>query len=106
MNKKLQLEKGSAWIADVRKIASPNQDDRPEGSEIELLVIHGISLPPGEFGGPYIDQLFTNELNVNDHPYFVEINDRPCVGHVVFGIEGDPYPIRRLRVSSAGSWGE
>ena len=89
MNKKLQLEKESAWIADVRKIISPNQDDRPEGAEIELLVIHGISLPPGDFGGSYIDQLFTNELNVNDHPYFAEIIDLKVSAHILINRLGE-----------------
>jgi len=89
LNKKLQLEKESAWIADVRKIISPNQDDRPEGAEIELLVIHGISLPPGDFGGSYIDQLFTNELNVNDHPYFAEIIDLKVSAHILINRLGE-----------------
>jgi len=89
LNKKLQLEKDTTWIADVRKIISPNQDDRPEGAEIELLVIHGISLPPGGFGGPYIDQLFTNELNVNDHPYFAEIIDLKVSAHILINRPGE-----------------
>ncbi len=50
-------------------IPSPNFDDRPEGA-IELLVIHNISLPPGQFGGKAIEQLFTNTLNPATHPYY------------------------------------
>ena len=68
---------------------SPNHDDRPEGTVIDLLVIHGISLPPGEFGGPYIDQLFTNQLNANDHPYFSEIVDLQVSAHIFIDRDGD-----------------
>jgi AmpD protein len=89
LNKKLQLEKDSAWITDVRKITSPNQDDRPGGTDIELLVIHGISLPPGEYGGPYIDQLFTNKLNADDHPYFAEIIDLRVSAHILINRLGE-----------------
>ena len=53
-------------------IPSPNCDDRPPGA-IELLVIHNISLPPGEFAGDGVQRLFTNTLNVRDHPYYQAI---------------------------------
>jgi len=52
---------------------SPHFDDRPPGERISLVVIHGISLPPGEFGGPYVDQLFRGRLDPDAHPYFREI---------------------------------
>jgi AmpD protein len=51
-------------------IPSPNCDERPAGAAVELLVIHSISLPPGEFGGPHIARLFTNTLDCSAHPYF------------------------------------
>lgn len=51
-------------------IASPNCDDRPPGEAVSLVVIHAISLPPGEFGGPAVEQFFTNRLDVGAHPYF------------------------------------
>ncbi len=54
-------------------VASPNCDARPPGVEADLIVVHGISLPPGEFGGPWIDHLFTNTLPVDAHAYFAEI---------------------------------
>lgn len=54
-------------------IPSPNCDERPAGTAIELLVIHNISLPPGEFGGPGIVDLFTNKLDGAAHPYYREI---------------------------------
>jgi len=57
----------------VRFIASPNCDERPAGVAIELLVIHSISLPPGQFGGPGIEQLFLNQLDPAQDPYYVGI---------------------------------
>jgi len=54
----------------ARHVASPNCDERPGGEAITLLVIHNISLPPGEFGGDGIERLFTNELDSVAHPYF------------------------------------
>ena len=58
------------YAAGVPFVASPNCDERPPGSRIELLVIHAISLPPGEFDGPGIEQLFLNCLSPVDHPYY------------------------------------
>ena len=55
-------------VQGVRYIPSPNCDDRPAGANIEVLVIHAISLPPGQFGGPGIEQLFSNRLNPDEHP--------------------------------------
>ena len=62
-----------AGAAKVRYVASPNCDERPEGVAVELLVIHAISLPPGEFGGPAIEALFLNQLDASAHPYFATI---------------------------------
>jgi len=61
------------WLRNVERIDSPNFDERPEGVPIELIVIHGISLPPGEFGGPEVAHLFTNALPVDAHPYFAQL---------------------------------
>ena len=54
-------------------IQSPNFSDRPEEVEPSLLVIHNISLPPGEFGGPYVIDFFQNKLDTSKHPFFEEI---------------------------------
>ena len=54
----------------ARYVASPNCDERPPGAAITLLVIHNISLPPGEFRGEDIARLFTNELDIAAHPYY------------------------------------
>lgn len=60
------------WLAGVRRLPSPNCDDRPHG-EISLLVIHNISLPPGEFGGDAVAHLFLNRLDPHAHPAFAEL---------------------------------
>lgn len=61
------------WLDAARVVPSPNFDARPPGGEISLLVLHSISLPPGEFGGDAIERLFTNGLDPAAHPYFQEI---------------------------------
>jgi AmpD protein len=68
-----QLNVETGWLEGVCQIPSPNCDDRPPDAGIELVVVHGISLPPGEYGGDAIDKLFTNALSVDAHPYFAEI---------------------------------
>jgi AmpD protein len=61
------------WLRGARRIDSPNHDARPPGEAIDLVVVHAISLPPGQFGGPYVRQLFTNTLDGAAHPYFAAI---------------------------------
>lgn len=68
-------------------IASPNCDARPEASTVRLLVIHGISLPPGQFGGDGIVELFTNQLDPSAHPYYATIAHLRVSSH--FGIRRD-----------------
>ncbi|RFC39343.1 MAG: AmpD protein [Candidatus Nitrotoga sp. CP45] len=63
----------NGWVSGLRRLASPNCDFRPSGTTIDLLVIHNISLPPGEFGGQAVAQLFTNTLDTDAHPYFVQL---------------------------------
>jgi N-acetyl-anhydromuramoyl-L-alanine amidase len=69
----MDLDRATGWLRSVRIVPSPNFDPRPPEATIDLLVIHGISLPPDEFGGGYIDQLFTNSLDPDQHPYFRDI---------------------------------
>ncbi len=69
-------------IRPAEQCPSPNQDDRPDGCEPDLIIIHSISLPPGEFGGPYVEQLFTNRLDWDGHPYFAEIRGRTVSSHL------------------------
>ena len=73
----------------ARQLASPNCDARPEGSEISLLVIHGISLPPNKFGGDEIDQFFTNQLNPEAHPYFRDIYQSRVSSHLLIRRNGE-----------------
>lgn len=61
------------WLVGVRRIRSPNHDARPAGAPIDLLIVHGISLPPGRFGGPWVERLFANRLDPAAHPYFATI---------------------------------
>lgn len=66
-----------------RFVLSPNHNDRPVGTEIDLIVIHGISLPPGEFGGAYIEQFFMNQLDLTEHSYFEQLQGMQVSAHVV-----------------------
>jgi len=79
----------SGLIAPARQCPSPNQDARPEGVEPQLIVVHGISLPPGEFGGTAIEQLFTNRLDWNAHSYFRQIRGLEVSTHVLIRRDGE-----------------
>ncbi|MCW8847642.1 MAG: 1,6-anhydro-N-acetylmuramyl-L-alanine amidase AmpD, partial [Sedimenticola sp.] len=76
-------------LAAARQCPSPNQDERPATCEINLLVIHGISLPPNEFGGPWIDRFFQNKLPPDAHPYFAEINHLKVSSHLLIRRDGE-----------------
>jgi AmpD protein len=79
----MQIDVTTGLLADARQVPSPHCDDRPAGTAIDLIVVHGISLPPGEFGGPWIDALFTHTLNPVAHPYFQEIQGLRVSSHVL-----------------------
>jgi AmpD protein len=83
------ISPGSGLIRPARQCPSPNQDDRPEGSELELVVLHGISLPPGEFGGPHIERFFRNCLDGTVHPYFAEICEMHVSAHLLLRRDGE-----------------
>lgn len=70
------------------QIPSPNFDSRPVEARISLLVIHNISLPPGQFGGPWIVELFTNCLNAKAHPYFAAVANLRVSAHFLIRREG------------------
>lgn len=76
------------WLTYARQVPSPNQDARPNPADISLIVIHCISLPPGEFGGPHVDQLFCNRLSPDDHPFFAEIQALKVSAHLLIDREG------------------
>jgi len=75
-------------IHPVKRCISPNQDERPDDCEPRLVVIHGISLPPGEFGGPQIEQLFENRLDWDTHQYFDEIRGMKVSSHLLIRRDG------------------
>jgi N-acetyl-anhydromuramoyl-L-alanine amidase len=75
-------------LTNAKQIPSPNYDDRPNPIDISLLVIHCISLPPGEFDNPYIDQLFCNILDPDAHPYFKEIYQLTVSAHLLIKRDG------------------
>lgn len=62
---------------------SPNHDERPDPEDICGIIIHNISLPPGEFGGRYIDDLFLNRLDVTAHPYFEQLRELRVSAHLL-----------------------
>jgi N-acetyl-anhydromuramoyl-L-alanine amidase len=70
-------------LSSARFVASPNFDPRPDPADISLLVVHAISLPPGEFGGPWIERFFINQLDPAAHPYFETIRSLRVSAHCV-----------------------
>jgi AmpD protein len=72
----------------VERIESPNCDDRPAGTSVELIVVHCISLPPGHYGGAAIFELFGNRLDPNAHPYFSGLRDLRVSAHFLVRRDG------------------
>ena len=90
------MKDAAAWdlddwgvLAAARLVLSPNFDDRPDGAIVELLVVHNISLPPGQFGGSGIIDLFTNCLDPNAHPYYREIAGARVSSHFLIRRDGE-----------------
>ncbi len=77
------------WYRFARHVASPNFGARPADTQINLIVIHAISLPPGQFGGDEVQQLFTNTLDCNVHPYFEKIRDTKVSAHFYIRRNGE-----------------
>lgn len=76
------------WLHGAKQVLSPNANDRPDSADIDLLVIHNISLPPREYGGPYIEQFFQNKLNPHEHSYFKEIATLEVSSHLLVDRKG------------------
>lgn len=76
------------WLTGVRRVRSPNFDARPAGTAVELLVIHNISLPPGEYGGDAVCRLFTNALDVEAHPYYAQLRGLKVSAHFLIRRDG------------------
>ncbi len=83
------VDPASGRMAPARQVDSPNCDARPEPAVVDLLVVHGISLPPGQFGGPHIDALFTNALDPAAHPYFRDICALRVSAHLLIRRDGE-----------------
>jgi len=85
----IHIDVESGLIREARQVVSPNFDDRPADCCAELIIVHGISLPPGEFGGEWIDRLFTNSIDPAAHPYFAEIVDLRVSSHLLIRRNGE-----------------
>ena len=84
----LRVDRATGRLEGVRQVPSPNCDERPAGAEVELVVVHGISLPPGEYGGGWVEALFTNRLDPTAHPYFAEIAELRVSAHLLIDRDG------------------
>jgi AmpD protein len=101
----LKFDKSSGLVLGARQVVSSNCDARPDPHDISLLVVHGISLPPGEFGGPWIDDLFCGRLDPAPHPYFAEIHGLKVSAHLLIRRDGElvQYVPLQLRAWHAGA---
>ncbi len=92
-NQKFKIQKlklsAAGYIDSATQIASPNFDARPENTKIDLIVIHNISLPPNIYAGTGVVQLFTNQLDPNEHPYYAEIHTRKVSSHFFIRRDGE-----------------
>ncbi len=77
------------WLSVAHKMPSPNFNERPPNTPISLLVIHNISLPPGEFGGGFVQQFFQNQLDARVHPYFATIASLQVSAHLFIERDGN-----------------
>ena len=77
------------WLGGARRCESPNAGPRPDGAAIDLALVHSISLPPGEYGGDAIEQLFCNRLDWNAHPYFDAIRGLRVSAHFLIRRDGE-----------------
>ncbi|MGD8109914.1 1,6-anhydro-N-acetylmuramyl-L-alanine amidase AmpD [Vibrio sp. TRT 17S01] len=77
------------WYRLARHVPSPFYDQRSDNEDISLLVVHNISLPPGQFGGPYIEQFFTGKLNPDAHPFFKVIHKMGVSAHCLIRRDGE-----------------
>jgi AmpD protein len=85
----VEIDIREGWLHGARRVPSSNCDARPDGADITLVVVHGISLPPGEYGGKWIDELFCNRLDPAAHPYFREISGLRVSSHLLIRRDGE-----------------
>ncbi|HRO58641.1 MAG TPA: 1,6-anhydro-N-acetylmuramyl-L-alanine amidase AmpD [Burkholderiaceae bacterium] len=79
---------GTGRLREARHLESPNHDERPPGTAVELLVVHYISLPPGRFRGDAIERLFTNRLDADAHPAFAPLRELRVSAHFLVRRDG------------------
>lgn len=77
------------WLREARRCPSPNFGPRPAGAVIDLVVLHSISLPPGRYGGPEVEQFFRNRLDWDAHPYFDQIRGMEVSSHFFIRRDGE-----------------
>lgn len=96
------------WVEGVRRVLSPNCDDRPPGEQVTLLLLHSISLPPRVYGGAAVERFFTNQLDPNEHPYFRTIAELKVSAHFLVRRDGEAVQfvsvLRRAWHAGASSW--
>jgi AmpD protein len=85
----LRVHAATGLVEGIRQVLSPHCDARPAGVVTDLVVLHGISLPPGEFGGPWIERLFTGRLPRDVHPYFATIEGMRVSAHLLVRRDGE-----------------
>jgi AmpD protein len=85
----LAVHQPTGLLGGVRQVLSPHCDERPAGVQPDLIVLHNISLPPDEFGGPWIERLFNGNLPADQHPYFTEIQGMRVSSHVLIRRDGE-----------------
>jgi AmpD protein len=84
----LSIDVQTGLLHAARHVHSPNHDERPAGITPELIIVHGISLPPGQYGGPWIDRLFMNTLPPSEHPYFAQVAALQVSSHLLIRRDG------------------
>lgn len=84
----MRVHVATGLLEGVCQVLSPHCDERPAGVEPDLIVMHGISLPPRQFGGPWIERLFTGNLPRTGHPYFAEVHGMRVSAHLLVRRDG------------------
>ena len=85
----MRVDAATGLLSGIKQVLSPHFDERPTGVAPDLVVLHGISLPPGEFGGPWIARLFTGNLPPGEHPYFAGLADVRVSAHLLIRRDGE-----------------
>ena len=85
----MEINKNTGLLDECTQCPSPNRDPRPENTAIGLIVVHSISLPPGQYGGKSIEQFFQNKLDKDEHPYFEEIHEMQVSSHALIKRDGE-----------------